>query len=434
MLKKILTLTLLVFMSFNIYSRDKIVLLTKNVEVENIYKEITSINISYINFDIDFVEIDNLSPYLIDNWVEPPVFAIYIDENVTAQKIVSGFKRGQLPPLQIVKPLLQNLFIENRVAKYFLLEVIGLIDNKIEIAPIEDAKIPVLRLNMSIDPQIVIETLISPIPVNIEYITNYIVLNIFGETFYFTDGDTLIINGIFIFIIILVINIFRKRVSFHFKHNRRYIPSIPYKILALFLFNFIATLVIGFIESQDISGDLIYNFPRAILIIKILTAWFIYSICFQVIKDSALSKSPYFYAILSLYSEIFLYFLTLIYYQPLAIYHIWPITIIVIYILSSKKGTKRILLYFSPLLLIVLISKYFITGNLTLIDFFIKNRYIGNLILTFLSIPYIFLQESFFRFIYRKQNKISYVVEIVQSLLILTLIITISAIIIELNK
>ena len=151
---------------------------------------------------------------------------------------------------------------------------------------------------------------------------------------------------------------------------------------------------------------------------------FVYGISFHIIKDTSFSKSPHFYAIISLLISLSsaIYLSTI--YLPLGFYQIWPITITMLFILISDKSIKSLLLLLAPIVTIILITQSLSYNNHNLANLFLDSRYQGNIILTVIAAPYLFLQDSYNKFANRRHNKLIYKKDIITSLILLTAIIT----------
>lgn len=239
---------------------------------------------------------------------------------------------------------------------------------------------------------------------------------------------------IFIALLSTLLSAYSRRIKFHIRQNKKYLYTLGIKAFALFFFYYIATLFIE--QIIFISGDenIVANYPISFFIIKNLTIFFIYGICFHVIKDTNFSKSPYFYSYISFFLSIAIFFVMCFISLSVAIFQIVPILLIILFISSKHRSSKRFFLNTAPLLLLLFFIRYLRGENIEFLNLFIHSRFKGNLILTTFTLPYIFLQDSYHRFLTRRQNKLIYRKDIVFSLLLLMVTITYIAIILELNK
>lgn len=384
-----------------------------------------------LNFHLDIIEEDNLESYLDSSMSHIIDFALYLDSSSSEYKKISGFKRGLLPPLEITKWLLDRYHLESRTATEFPLYISGIIPQPEKLLSLHRVKIPTLYIEGVINTEDVVELL--SLEMN-DMNRHYFIYSIFGKILYVNDLTSILMNLGFITIVLLLINLYSKRMKFHLKHNFKYFGTLPIKILSIYVFYYISTLVLEYIIEYSGSRNIIYNYPKTFFIIKHLILFFIYGISFQVVKDSAFSKSPHFYSIIGLLGGIIFYFFLLVIYQPLALYQFWFIICTILYIFIRNINVKRTFLFLSPLVILLVFYSFFNKDHREFVDLFITNRYNGNLLSTFIILPYLFLQESFFRFTHRRQKFITHTRDIVLSLLTLTTIFTMLAIILELSK
>ena len=69
-------------------------------------------------------------------------------------------------------------------------------------------------------PEIIISTLFNKIDdKGLE--THYFIIPFIGKTLYLTQKFIIFSNGIFIFIIIALLNIYSRKLKFHLKHNKK---------------------------------------------------------------------------------------------------------------------------------------------------------------------------------------------------------------------
>lgn len=434
------TLLLLLFLTFNLYSNNRVLIITDNIDMYNIYKDVIDKNSDKIVYNPELIYLEDNSNnylgsqnYLKDKWADPPLFTYYIRSSPNKRSMIYGFNTKSQPNLEVVKILLKKLFLENRVSKEFPLYLTKIIPEDEIIKIYRDSGYKILLIEGVNDPEKIIETLYIPIDKN-NIQTHYFIIPFFGRTLYLREKNLLIMNGIALFLIIFLFNIYSKRLNFHLKHNRKYLMTIPIKIITLFTFYFISTLILEYIQYLPGGSGILLKYPRTFFILKNLIIFFMYGICFQIIKDVAISKSPYFYANFSLYGTIFVYGILTIIYQPLALYQIWPILMTILFIMSSNKKVKRFFLILSPIFVALIFYNFLHSDYLIFSNLILNSRYKGNIILTLVLTPYIFLQESYFRFTHRKQNKITHTKDIVLSLLTITITFTTVAILLEINN
>lgn len=427
---------------FSAFANNKVLIVTSNSNTYNNYNNLINQNRDKIPYKVELILVNDIisksdfsgsKNYFTNQWADPPAFSYYIDNDPQKKVMIYGFNTHSQPNIEIVKILLSKLFLETKISREFPLYLTNIIPEKEIIKLYRDNGVPLILIEGVIKPETIIETLYHKIKDN-KTSTHYFILTVFGKTLYPEEKILFIVNGISIFIIIFILNIFSKKVKFHIKHNKKYLPTIPIKIISLFIFYFIATLILEYV--QKISGEtrLILDYPKTFFIIKNLIVFFIYGICFQIIKDVSISKSPYFYSHLSLYSSIAIYMILAVLYLPLALYQLWPISLTILYIITKRKSAKKATLLLAPLIIIILFINFMTISNELFPQLMLNSKYHGNLILTFLITPYIFLQESFFRFSHRTQKKITHTKDIIVSILTLTITITTIAILIEINS
>lgn len=434
-------LLLLILTISSIYSNNRILIITNSDNIYDQYNTALENNRDAIPYDIELVQVDDtLSAsdfsgsieFLMNKWATPPLFSFYIDSDDQDKIMIHGFNRKSQPELEIIKKILPKLFLEQKISTEFPLYLIGIIPEKEIVKLYRDNMIPIILFEGQITPEKIIETLIEPIDTE-KSSRHYFIVTMFGKTFYLGEKILLIINGVSLFIIILLLNIFSRNIKFHLKYNKKYLLTIPIKVLSIFIFYFISTLIFEHIEEIAGGSSITLQYPKTFFVLKHLILFFIYGIYFQIIKNIYISKSPYFYAYFSLYTSLIVYIVLAIIYLPLALYQVWPITLTIIYTLSRKRSVKRIMLVLTPIFMAILLVTFLTSQYESFSALILQSRYKGNIILTFFLTPYIFLQESYFRFIHKKQNKIGYSRDIMLSLLILTTIITTIAILIELH-
>lgn len=426
---------------FPLFSKENVLILTTTRKDYNIYNNLIKTNYDNINYDVELilVEDNNIESdfsgsinYLNSEIITPPLFSFYIDSNSNKEICISGFSRNYLPPLSLTKMLISRLDLEKKIAIDFPLYLTNLTPVPEILGLYQDYNIPVLVLEGNIKPEIIMEILYTDFKKeNIQ--THYYILNLFNKTYYLNEKIILYTNGIFIFFVIILLNLYSKRAKFHLKHNRRYLMTIPFKIIMVFVFYFISELILEYVVKISGNSHFILSYPRTFFVIKHMILFFIYGISFHIIKDVAFSKSPHFYSHISLYISLLIYFISCTIYLPLGIFQIWPIIMTIFFIGVKNREIKWFMLILNPLILIITFNTFLNSNFDIFVKLFVESRYLGNILLTILISPYIFLQESFYRFTHRRQNKIAHSGDIILSLLTLTVTITLIAIILELK-
>lgn len=434
-------LFLLLLITTNLFGNNRVLIITNNAENYNKISNEIVVNSDKIEYEIELklVEDDPINMqfqgsenYLRENWHKPPLFTYYLSDKSKSPIMVYGFNSKSQPRLNVVKILLKKLFLENRIAVEFPLYITNIIPEKKVVKLYRDSGYDIILLEGAINTLSIIETLYTRINVD-DNEHHYFIIPFFGKTIYLTEKSILITNGIFLFFIILLLNIYSKRLSFHIRFNKKYILSIPVKILLLFIFYFISTLILKYVENLPGGDGIILNYPKTFFILKNLILFFIYGICFQIIKDVSISKSPYFYGIFSLFGSLLIYSLLVLIYLPLGLYQFWPILFSILYLITDDKYIKRFFLILTPIFIGLIFYTFLNTDYINFSNLMLISKYKGNVLLTIIATPYIFLHESFYRFYHRKQNKIIISKDIVQSLLTITITITIIAILLEIN-
>lgn len=438
-MKRNFLIFLLLILCTTLYSNDNVLIITSDQETYNTYNELLKSKQDLILYDVEIIQVDDNTiegnfngskEYLTNRWANPPLFSYYIDGTSKKSGMIYGFNKRSQPNMEIIQILLPKLFLESRVAKEFPLYLTNIIPEKEIITLYREYGYSPILIEGSIQEETIIETLYENINRE-KNLSHYYILYLFGNAYYLGEKILLIINGSFVFMIILLLNIYSKKLKFHLKHNRSYIQTIPLKVISIFIFYFVATLTLEFVDKISGHTGILTKYPGTFFLIKNLILFFIYHICFQVIKDSSISKSPYFYANTSLYSSIAIFFILAMFYMPLALYQIWPITMTLLFIITTNR--KRVYMLLSPLIVIILLYDFIISESSAFSILMLNSRYTGNVFLTLFTTPYIFLQESYFRFTHRKQKKITYTKDIILSLLTLTITFTTVAILLELN-
>ena len=439
MLHKLVLITMLIVYPLTISPSENILVLTNNIDIKNQAHELVKNRGTQLNNNIEvlfvsdnFIEKDySGSEELLDMiLVKKPLFACYLLQE-DAQVTAHGFSNRALPNINFVIPLMKALDIEkNIMAKVPL--YLATIENNPPIVDIYNRRdVELLLLTGNLDIEEIINTIIDT-PISLES-TFYLPITFFNSVVYLTERTIILIFWIFVAIFLTVIALYSKRVKFHIKNNSSYLLSIPLKFLLIYALFFISTLVIKYVISIS-NPELMYNYPRSLLIIKYLILFFMHGVFFQILKNNSFSSSPYFYSYVSFFTSLLVFILLSIIYLPLGFLQIWPIIITLLFILTKNRLIQGWLLILSPLLPLLFIFGYLDSNNKDIIELFLTSNYWGNILLTIFSIPYLFLQESYYRFIHRKQKKHLYVVDIVISLFILTSTITYIAILIELQK
>ncbi|MGL1890312.1 MAG: hypothetical protein OCD02_01740 [Spirochaetaceae bacterium] len=440
MLRKIIFILLILYTILPIFSNNKIVLLTSNNDTYNHISKLlnnsdninlTEIIIIEVNDNLEISDYSGSKEYLEKELLNYPRAIIYLEITESDKINIYGFTPGLLPNIEITQNIITSFRLGKDAARLFPLYVTRLIQSHGLVDIFNSHDIPLLLLSGNIRLERLVDTL-KVNPKNIKNPSLYYIFSILNNTYFIDSKLLFIINISFIILIVLLITFFSKRLKFHIKLNRYYILTIPLKILFIFIFYFISTLVITFISG--LAGDgFIEKFPKTIFVIKNLILFFIYGISFQIIKDEGFSKSPYFYSYISFFISIFIYFISCIIFLPLGLYQIWPIIMTILFILFRSNIIKSLLLLISPLILILIFSKFLLPGNSQALQLLISSKYTGNILLTIIITPYIFLQDSYYRFSHRRHKYLSNSKDIIISLFTLTFTITITAILLELH-
>lgn len=424
-------------------NRNESILIISNIEdkitndkIDNYLNE----NRTQIPFKVTFVKLkDNIysgdysgSKYYLDNeLLEVPRIAFYFDINNDIKPEIYAFNNRYLPDLRITRSVISNLNFEDRVKKHFPLYLTGIYKNPGILREYQKWGVSMILFNGDININRVLDSIkMDEAPEKKQNL--YYIFSMFNEIVYLNDIAILLIFSIFFLILILLTTFFLKRISFHMRHNSKYLITLPLKIISVFIFYFIATLIIDYINTLSGDNKFLYNFPVSLFIIKNMILYFIYGIFFHIIKDTPFSKSPHFYSFISFFVSIGICIYLSLIYLPLGLFQIWPISMTLFFMASKERSTKRFFWIISPLVLIVFLAKYLNGDHKEFLHLFITSKYRGNIFLTMFSAPYLFLQDSYHRYITRGHNRIVYQKDIILSILLLTSTITYIAILLEL--
>lgn len=436
MLKKIFLILFLLISISIVNSKENLLIVTKDSETYSSIKEI--LKSSGTNYYVELIKVDDTGSdfsgsesYLENNIVSPAVFGLYIDQE-DATPGVYGFTSDFRPPLKILKIIIDKLDVGKKIAREFPLYMTSMLPESPLINIYREYDVPLIILKGPLSGELIDSILKTDVDKHNSK-SHYYIFNTFGQIRYITEKVIFLIHLIFIFFIILIINIFSKRAKFHLKTNSRYFATIPVKIFMIFIFYFVSGLIIEYIIAKSEVDGFLLHYPRTLFTIKHLILFFIYGITFHIIKDISFSKSPHFYSHISLYLSIIIYFILCSIYLPLGLIQIWSIMITILFIGVRDIEVKRFLLFLKPIVIIIFFNIYVDKEFSYFVRLISGSGYMGNIILTFIISPYIFLSESFYRFTHRKQNKVVQAGDIILSLLTITVTITLTAIILELK-
>lgn len=432
--------------SISYYNEDRdesilVLLNSSNIEADIKITNYIEKNLRNIPFKIIYVKLEDdihngdfsASKYYLDNeLLEIPRIAFYFDINHNLKPKINAFNNRNLPDLEITKEIFKNLNIVEEATIELPLYLTSVLKNPGILRDYQKWGVSLILFRGDIDVVKVLEALSFETKPKIKQ-NLYFLLPLFGKTYFLTDKIILVTMSLFLLLVIILICLYSKRIKFHIKHNKKYIITLPLKIVAVFIFYYISTLIIEYIQTKSGNNRFIYSFPISIFIIKNLVLYFIYGICFHIIKDTSFSKSPHFYSFVSFFISIATCAYLSLIYLPLGLYQIWPILMTIFFIIAKKRPTKRLFWTLSPLILIITFIKYLNDDQREFIHLFITSRYRGNILLTLIASPYLFLQDSYHRLVTRRQNKIIYQRDIILSILLLTVTITYTAIILELQ-
>lgn len=455
MIKKLILLFLTIFPLITVNSQDyesKIyyfnedftekVLILSNINDSELSETILNFiekNLANIPYKITYAQIyddlynNNLkgSDFFLSNQLtDIPRIALYFNIDSDLKPEVYAFNNRHLPDLNITKTIFNNLEIEELMCEKLPLTLTSIIKNPRVLNKYLEWGVPLILFRGDIDPEKVLSSIVGDKSIESEK-NLYYLLSIFNRVIYLDDLTVIGIITIFLIMLIVLTTLYTKRIKFHLKHNLKYFITLPLKIVFVFIFYYIGTLITEYIFELSGDNKFLYNYPLSIFIIKNMILYFIYGICFHIIKDTSFSKSPHFYSIISFYLSMIICFLLSLIYLPLGLFQIWPIIMTIIFISTKKRSRRRTCLLLSPLFLILFFIHYLNSDNREFINLFISSRYRGNLFLALLSAPYLFLQDSYHRFTTRRKNRVIYQKDIIFSILLLTSIITYVAILIE---
>lgn len=424
-------------------NRNESILIISNIEDKTTNEKIINYldeNKNRIPFKITFVELkDNIysgdysgSKYYLDNeLLEVPRIAFYFDISKDIKPEFYAFNNRYLPDLRITKSVISNLNFEDRVKRLFPLYLTGVYKNPGILREYQKWGVSMILFNGDINVNSVLDSIrMDDVPGEKQNL--YYIFSLFNGIVYLNAVAILLIFSIFFLLIILLTTFFFKRISFHMRHNSKFLITLPLKVISVFIFYFIATLIIDYINTLSGDNRFLYNFPVSLFIIKNMILYFIYGIFFHIIKDAPFSKSPHFYSFISFFVSIGICIYLSLIYLPLGLFQIWPIMMTIFFMSSKERSTKRFFWILSPLVLIIFLGKYLNGEHKDFIHLFITSKYKGNILLTMFSAPYLFLQDSYHRFITRRHNRIVYQKDIILSILLLTSTITYIAILLEL--
>ena len=440
MLRRIFLVLLPILTFLPLVSKENVLIITTSEMSYDKYYKLIENNKENISYEIELIRVtDNFQDnefngsknYLNNEILIPPLFSFYINETNNKPSI-SGFSTKYLPPIKITKILLKDLNLEQNISSKFPLFLINMIKPPQIQNLYMEFNIPVIILSGTIKSETILKTLqtnLTQETIN----SHYFLFNLLEKVYYINELFILKFAIVFTFIVIFIVQIYSKRSKFHLKHNIKYLPTILLKITMIFIFYFISSLVLEFVVTLSGIENFFLHYPKIFFSIKHLILFFIYGISFHIIKDSSFSKSPYFYIIVSFYLSLILYFVSTFFFMPLGIYFTWQIFISILFLTTKNIEFHRFLVFINPLAILLFFYNFLSKDFSYFTNFFLDSSYLGNFILTILISPFIFLQESLFRFTHRKQIKIAHTSDIIKSLLTLTVTITLVAIILELK-
>ncbi len=424
---------------FYAYSQDKIQIITNNSDK---YSEILPLeNLQFENFSLEILLFDdNLLTnnfagsinYLENNYEKAPVLTIYIDP-VNSEPKIYGINKKNLPGMDFTKIIVKTLNIEEEFAREFPF-MISTIIPKNSLTQLYNSYNRDIALIQGKTGYYTFKDILDKINTVQNSDKLYFVFNIMNRVVYMNERYIIYVFATSILIIMLFLVIISKPVNFHLKENFKFLPAIPFKTMQVFINAFISTLVISYIVDYSQNNQIIYQSPLFFLIIKILIILFIYGISFHIVKDSAFSNSPYFYMLFSFYSSFILFLILSIIYLPLGLIQLWPIFCTILFISIKNIKVKNLLFLLSPILHLYIFYQNFLYSDFSIISLFINSKYLGNILISVILMPFILLHESLHRFIGRKRKKHKNSIDILVSLLTLTVTITLIAIVLEINK
>lgn len=394
-----------------------------------------------INFEVDTVftednyktrDFKELNNYITSWLISRPEFTIYININNNTELELCFSEQKNKFPIHLRKKISEILNLELKTAYNSILYILDIKKENKVINTLNNVNTPVACIIGDVDPVKILK--ISLLDTKGIQSSIYMPISFIKRVFYLNEKVSIIIFILFILFLSTLITTYSKRIKFHIRQNRRYIYTLFLKSLALFSFFFISTLVIEHVTYISGDSNLVFNYPKSFFIIKNLIIFFIYGICFHVIKDTSFSKSPYFYSYISFFISISIFLILISISIPFGLFQILPIVSIILFISSKHRSSKRFFLVASPVMVFIFFNRFLRIENTEFINLFIHSRFRGNIILTMLALPYIFLQDSYHRFLTRRQNKLIYRKDIVFSILTLMVTITYIAILLEFNK
>lgn len=427
----------------NSFNKELLIVLNKKYEVNEVkitdYLYENAVNIPFkitlalVNDNFEMEDFSGSRHFLENELMNTPDLSIYLYPDSNQELKIYGFNNRVLPDAKFIMKIFRYFNVENKQIDMFPLYITEILKNPDIVKIYHNKNVPIVLLQGDID----IAELLSILDHSVSESTKqnfYLLTSVLGRNIYM--GEKIILGTIATFFILsfILMTIFSKRILFHFRNNKKYVISLPIKLLAVFIFYYISTLVLEYIVNMSENPSFIYSYPKTIFLTKNILQYFIYSVCFHIIKDATFSKSPYLYSYISFFISmgIFIYICQI--YLPLGMYQVWPMLMTMCFIISRKRSYKRFFMLLSPLVLLFIFIKYLSSDYKSFIDLFIISRYKGNLLLTLLASPYLFLQDSFHRFVTRRQNRVTIQKDIVSSILLFTLTITLFAILLELNQ
>lgn len=194
-----------------------------------------------------------------------------------------------------------------------------------------------------------------------------------------------------ILLLLLWLFIFRKRRRKYLKTLGRNFWNLPLLYSAMFAFIFMGSLMVSLVEQLRGIENLWRYLPIPLFLLKIITASFLFTVFFTLIRRFPLSKNGSFYsaaAILILAADVFIFGIINI---NFAYYFLWALLWAFIFSVSRSRLLKSISALLSPLLIAISVVDIIRIDETLLIGELIASDAGINLLVAFILLPFMLM-------------------------------------------
>jgi hypothetical protein len=221
---------------------------------------------------------------------------------------------------------------------------------------------------------------------------HFIILSVpWGPPLFISETVYLIVLIVFLIVLILIALFHIPRLKKYAATLKRNFWNIPFFLIAAFLLLTGVTFLLDAVLALRNSPELWTAVPALFFLLKLSLFMAAVALLYRSVSRLPFSKNGSFYTAAALVFTVICILVVACLNISFAYYFLWPLACIILGSRTRSRNLKMVCFGISPLPVILLLLQLFLTGEPRLLNMFIFNKTLGNLLFTVTILPYLLL-------------------------------------------